>query len=120
MTSDNRLENNKENIRQQIMLKNQTNPYYVNYSYYSVNTDYDIFPYTRWFKGKALDDNPRIAEREAGFAFRNSYKTKNVVVEDEEMKPRVCIQNACSTVYPCKGNADSYLASNSSNINTYR
>lgn len=68
-----------------------------------VVTDYDHFPYTRWFRGDYTSDYPIIAEREAGFRSRHDscYKIDRPRSVNDDDTPRVCFQDACSIVYPC-------------------
>jgi len=66
----------------------------------SVITDYDTFPYPRWFRGVYDTPSPIIAEREAGYRVlqSNSYIGKRV---DEAEKPvGHSFQTACSVVRP--------------------
>ena len=65
-------------------------------------TDYDHFPYTRYFRGRYNYDKPIVSEREAGYRVRhdnNINKTCSYVIDDD--KPNVCFQDACSVVFPC-------------------
>ena len=47
-------------------------------------TDYDVFPYTRYFRGQILSTEPIVAEREAGWRIRRDWcynpMVKNVSV----------------------------------------
>ena len=49
-----------------------------------VITDYDVFPYPRYFRGQALSSKPIVAEREAGWRIRRDWcynpSVKNVVI----------------------------------------
>lgn len=67
----------------------------------SVITDYDIFPYPRWFRGVYDNSNPIIAEREAGYRIlqSNSYTDEKKKNETETVPGHV-FQTACSTVKP--------------------
>jgi hypothetical protein len=112
-----RRNKNKETILQEIMKKNTNTPYFADHLIYSVENDYDVFPYTRWFKGIPTNDNPRISEREAGWA------PKKIVVPAKkkiDQKPNLCFQSACSTVYPCYAQDSSYISLNKACINQYR
>jgi hypothetical protein len=64
-------------------------------------TDYDTFPYPRWYRGQYNSSEPIIAEREAGYRPRedNCYRKNNFIVNVEY--PTNCFESACSTVYPC-------------------
>jgi len=68
-----------------------------------VVTDYDHFPYTRWYRGRYLSEVPIVAEREAGYRTRHDacYGINKCCSSDLEDKPNVCFQDACSTIFPC-------------------
>ena len=71
--------NNVKNIHEQIQKKKQSNPYFATTKQSkSVITDYDTFPYPRYFRGKAESSSPIVAEREAGWRPRHddAYKSK--------------------------------------------
>ena len=71
--------NNVKNIHDQIQKKKQSNPYFATTKQSkSVITDYDTFPYPRYFRGKAESSLPIVAEREAGWRPRHddAYKSK--------------------------------------------
>ena len=98
---------NIENIRYQINKKKCTDPYFsTSNTNVNVVTDYDQFPYSRYFRGEAKSSVPIIAEREAGWRpvnqecydneILNSTKKKNHDVEN----PKHYFQPPCSTVYP--------------------
>ena len=62
---------NIENIRNQIKKKNSYTPYFVTEKdVTSVKTDFDNFPYNRWWRGIAGITNPVVIEREAGYRIR--------------------------------------------------
>ena len=68
-----------------------------------VLTDYDTFPYPRWFRGVYDSPVPIVAEREAGWRPRHDscYKMEKPCSEVASKYPNHCMQSACSTVYPC-------------------
>jgi len=68
-------------------------------------TDYDHFPYTRWFRGVAESDRPIVAERVAGWRPRND-KCYKPTTCPEVLKPRLCFQVPCSTQMPCRSGVD--------------
>ena len=71
--------NNVNNIQEQIKNKKQPNPYFATTKQAkSVITDYDTFPYPRYFRGKPESSLPIVAEREAGWRPRHddAYKSK--------------------------------------------
>jgi hypothetical protein len=89
-------------IREQIIQKlKYDRPYYAtNRTVGNVVTDFDDFPYNRWYRGKYESDKPIIIEREAGYR----HVEKNCYITKPELKkeyPRHCFEAPCSTVYPC-------------------
>jgi hypothetical protein len=103
----NRERKNIEYIKNQMFMKNSVNPYYVDQSIYSVRNEYDEFPYSGWFKGVASSETPKIADREAGWIPK---RTKiHEKKEPIERHSPGCFQSACSTVYPCYAQDNSYL-----------
>lgn len=99
---------NIENIRYQINLKKENFPYYgTSLNNRNVITDYDTFPYPRYFRGEPNSDNPIISEREAGWRPRNedcyddNYKRVNTQGKHHDVvNPKHFFQPPCSTVYP--------------------
>ena len=76
-------------------------------SFYATNetvgktsTDFDNFPYDRWYRGQYTNSHPVVIEREAGYRFveNNCYKDKTVYKKEY---PEHCFETACSVVYPC-------------------
>ena len=103
---------NIENIRNQINQKKGFMPYFADINTgSSVLTDYDNFPYNRWWRGIPESDQPVVAEREAGWRPLNNqcYYTKKDN-KKEKFKNMYCFESACSTVYPCH---PEYLAKHS-------
>ena len=93
---------NHRNIRDQIMKKlDYSHPYYAtNRTVGDTVTDFDDFPYKRWYRGRYDIDKPVIIEREAGYR----YVEKNCNVTKADIKgeyPKHCFESACTTVYPC-------------------
>jgi len=98
-------------IQNQIAAKNSSAPYYADASIVQQSiTDMDVFPYTRFFRGKYNDHCPNVFEREAGF--RNHYQA--VYTPDIKLPPppppNVCFQPACSTIFPCLATSDRNIA----------
>ena len=67
-------------------------------------TDYDTFPYPRYYRGNPSSDVPIVAERETGW--RPRHDTCYSVINPPDMEkyplyPNNCFQTACSTVFPC-------------------
>lgn len=95
---------NVNNIRAQIRAKNSSQPFLATtQDAKSVSTDYDTFPYPRWFRGEYNSVNPIIAEREAGWRIRedNCYKLSSPACDIDNFYPEHCFQVPCSTVFPC-------------------
>lgn len=98
---------NYENIQNRIKQKKSYFPYYADMTSGSLTlTDFDHFPYTRWWRGKAKSNVPIIAEREAGWRPRNDDCYKNIKELKEVKIKDICFQPACSTVYPCNINSN--------------
>lgn len=98
---------NIENIRYQIAQKQGFRPYFASVDTTSaVLTDYDNFPYNRWFRGIPNHFEPIVAEREAGFRPINNqcYNPEKDYKQDLDRGDLYCFQPSCSTVYPCKPN----------------
>lgn len=98
---------NVENIRYQINNKKGYEVYYsTNNTNKNVITDYDNFPYSRWFRGEATSDYPIIAEREAGWRPRNENCYDPPFIKNDKQKkhhdinPKHYFQPPCSVVYP--------------------
>lgn len=106
--------NNYSNIRNEILKKNNDEPYFVKNTIYTINNDYDVFPYPRWYKSKPESHSTYIAEREAGWI------PKKVVVNDKKTKIKkeiknsnMCFQTPCSVIYPCYNpDSENYLMNN--------
>jgi len=104
---DNTDERNIDNIRYQIFLKNKSQPYFSTVkTNNNVLTDFDVFPYNRFFRGEAMSEKPIVAEREAGWRPRNKDCYEPEFYKNEKLKhhdiktPRNYFQPPCSTVYP--------------------
>ena len=94
---------NYDNVHKMIQNKNSSCAFFAtSANAESVITDYDHFPYSRWFRGKYNSDVPIIAEREAGFRRRNDSCYKMIRCGDAPMeKPRICFQYPAGTNFPC-------------------
>ena len=93
---------NVANIRTQIAAKNGTEPYRATVvQTREVLTDYDVFPYPRWWRGIPQYPYPIVAEREAGWRPRQDgcYRVATPPTCDDNQ--RTCFQASCSTIYPC-------------------
>ena len=98
---------NIANIRYQINNKKGCNGYYsTDITNKNVITDYDSFPYNRWFRGEYNMNTPIIAEREAGWRPRNEMCYSSDFITDEtrrkhgNINPAHYFQPPCSVVYP--------------------
>lgn len=93
---------NVNNVRAQILQKQQSCPYYATVGdASSVITDYDTFPYPRWFRGVYSSDLPIVAEREAGWRPRHDDCYRVNKPYSNMPYPDHCFESACSTVFPC-------------------
>jgi hypothetical protein len=104
-------------IRQQIAEKKRSSPYRTTIVQAGgVVTDYDEFPYRRYFRGVAESTVPIVAEREAGWRPRhdNCYSVNKPAVREPNPYPNHCFSAACSTVFPC------YMSENAGDADTIR
>ena len=103
-------QNNVDQVRDMIAQKKSDQPYFATVGTAgSVITDFDHFPYNRYFRGVYSSPTPIVAEREAGFRPRHDscYSVKIPDNHETSPYPNHCFESACSTVYPCY---PSYLA----------
>jgi hypothetical protein len=97
---------NVQNIRYQINNKVGSKPYYgTQQNNRNAITDYDMFPYDRWFRGNFEVDYPIVAEREAGWRPMNENCYEKIYHRDDKSKnhdinPKHFFQPPCSVVYP--------------------
>ena len=74
-------------------------------------TDFDHFPYTRFYRGVYHSSDPVVIEREAGWRpQRNQCYTPNCCNEIP-IYPNHCFETACSTTFPCYPPASSKYSS---------
>ena len=95
---------NVMNVRNQIAKKKSYNPYIATVEQSAqVITDYDTFPYPRYFRGIPQSSQAIVAEREAGWRTRHDdcYKVQTPVVTDHNNYPDHCFETACGTTFPC-------------------
>lgn len=91
---------NKEVVQTIIALKQGNLPYTASTT--RTETDMDVFPYPRFYRGDYQSNNVIIFEREAGFKRRHDDCYHNVAnMVSEEFYPNHCWQAAPSTQYPC-------------------
>lgn len=93
---------NIHNVRSQIAKKKGCIPYHATVRQAEqVLTDYDTFPYPRWWRGVAGLSHPVVVEREAGFRPRKDDCYKINESPTPVPYPNHCFEGSCSTVYPC-------------------
>ena len=100
---------NVAKVKDQIERKKGYSPYFATVEHSNqVWTDYDLFPYTRFFRGVPLSSEPNAAEREAGWMIRNDkyYKASKISDIPKPQPPNHCFQSACSTVRTCHPKPD--------------
>jgi hypothetical protein len=92
---------NRSFIDQAKYLKNKSNPYYATTKdVRQIETDFDHFPYKRFYRGVYNSPKPVIIEREAGYRQiePTCYKEKLIVKSEY---PKHCFEGPASVVYPC-------------------
>ena len=115
-------------MRKEICQKN--NP---NRAYYATNktvkkftTDFDNFPYSRWYRGQNQESRPVIIDREAGynrihdcFPVNQVYYNKTSTQEFANTHNLfdLCWETACSTVMPCTSKQIDYKGAKIANTN---
>jgi hypothetical protein len=93
---------NVRNIREQISRKKSSHPFLATENMAKqVLTDYDTFPYSRWYRGVPNESKPIVAEREAGWRERRETCYQLIQPVTESSYPNHCFEGPCSTVYPC-------------------
>lgn len=96
--------NNVETVRSMINRKNSSIPFKatINESG-STFTDFDNFPYNRFYRGVYYSPYPVVIEREAGFRPRRDdcYQMNIPYDRKNHIYPNHCFESACSVVYPC-------------------
>lgn len=96
-------------VKDQIERKKAFCPYIATVEHSNqILTDYDVFPYTRFFRGQPLSTEPIAAEREAGWMLRDDkyYKASLISEVSKPQPPNHCFQSACSTIRPCHPKPD--------------
>ena len=95
---------NVNNVRAQIAKKKDSSPYYATLGQSSqVLTDYDTFPYPRYFRGIPQSSQPIVAEREAGWRIRHDecYRVDQDPTKEKWNYPNHCFESSCSVTFPC-------------------
>lgn len=90
-------------IQNEILKKNNFTPYYPQNNFVlNIGTDMNVFPYTRFFRGKQNELNPSFFSREAGYS-PLCYETKKSNVTNQNLLlANTCFQMPCSTILPCQ------------------
>lgn len=94
---------NVSNIQSQIRLKQGYKPFLATQKdSVGAVTDFDTFPYPRFFRGEVLSSEPIVIEREAGWRIRTDWcynpSVKNVSVEAPN--PQLRFQLPDNTIVP--------------------
>ena len=94
---------NISNIRSQITSKQSNNPHFGSFNEIQKTiTDFDHFPYNRFYRGIYYSKNPIIIEREAGWRpQRNECYTPTSCMDPPEY-PNHCFEGSCSLIAPCQ------------------
>lgn len=93
---------NIENVRKQILMKQSDTPFFGTINNVAEEvTDFDHFPYTRFYRGAYNSADPISLEREAGFRpiMNGCYTSKQC--SSHNITPNHCFEAACSVTYPC-------------------
>lgn len=96
-------EMNVNNVRVQIAKKKGYSPYLATTEQaVQVLTDYDTFPYPRYFRGIPESSQPIVSEREAGWRPRHDdcYRVLTPL-NIRNNYPNHCFQGSCSYTHPC-------------------
>ena len=64
-------------------------------------TDFDTFPYPRFFRGEYDNSKPIVMEREAGWRERHDSCYNCPERQFKIDRPQYCWQVPCSTTFPC-------------------
>jgi hypothetical protein len=97
-------QHNVEAVRYMIKCKNSSTPYHATeQNAGDVLTDFDHFPYNRFYRGVFNSPRPVVIEREAGWRARQDdcYDVVTPPTHEKNPYPNHCFESACSTVYPC-------------------
>lgn len=90
-------------IKNQIIEKQKDNPRFstLNDAEKTI-TDFDHFPYTRFYRGVPNSPNPIVIEREAGWRpQRNECYNTSYCSPAQDLYPNHCFRSGCSVVLPC-------------------
>ena len=92
---------NVTNVRAQIAKKKGCSPYLATVGHSTqVLTDYDTFPYPRYFRGVPESSRPIVAEREAGWRPRHDNCYKVLEPKEQDMNyPNHCFEAPRTRLY---------------------
>ena len=94
---------NVNSVREQIKRKQGSRPFLPTVKDVAQTiTDYDTFPYPRWYRGVPEASDPIVAEREAGWRTRHDSCYRVQGPFQPSKYPDHCYEAACSIVYPCR------------------
>jgi hypothetical protein len=89
-------------VREQIALKTNPNPFHATVAQSaSVLTDFDTFPYPRYYRGIPETSVPIVAEREAGWRERHDSCYQPKIPHQLPLYPNHCFSTSCSSTAPC-------------------
>lgn len=70
---------NIDNVYKMVNEKKSDTPIHITYSDGElIKTPYNVFPYTKWYKGEYLCSKPIVADREAGYRKINNYNHSKI------------------------------------------
>ena len=81
---------------------------------YQTQTDINVWPYNRQFRGKADSLHPIVWEREAGYQQILPQRSVSSIVGIPMLEKETCFQLPCSTILPCKVDKSNFKSSQSS------
>lgn len=90
---------NRNYIQELIDIKNSPYPLYAKRT--NVVTDFDVFPYPRFYRGEYRNPNPIVIDREAGWRPRVDRCYRGAGVPKPLTDPSHCFEGSCSLVVPC-------------------
>lgn len=95
-----RTRQNNINIQTQIELKrNLSKPYYATQGIVGdVISEYNVFPFNRWYKGQAFSTLPIVDERNAGWRIAQSPQLEQI--NEKSMTKNMSFEAPCSTIFP--------------------
>ena len=96
-------QNNVQNVRKQIACKQGYLPFFGTIDNAEAEiTDFDHFPYTRFYRGVYNSSDPVVIEREAGWRPRqNQCYQVSECGKQKAPYPNHCWESSCSVTYPC-------------------